>query len=69
MEMQSRPRLNLQGAIEKLEGVKYNVDRKRAHGAFHQDFTVERHLKIFKEIGQGAYGIVWYVISIPSHQM
>ena len=29
---------------------------------FNQDFIVDERYNVTKELGQGAYGIVWYVI-------
>lgn len=31
---------------------------------FNQDFIVDERYNVTKELGQGAYGIVWYVVHL-----
>ena len=58
MDITGRPKLSLdlEQAISLLE----NVPTTTFH-VFHQEFTVEKIYEVEKEIGQGAYGIVWCV--------
>lgn len=37
------------------------IPGRRVFKVFNQDFIVEEPYTVTKELGQGAYGIVWYV--------
>lgn len=39
---------------------------RKVFKVFNQDFIVDEKYTVTKELGQGAYGIVWYVISMTS---
>jgi mitogen-activated protein kinase 7 len=35
---------------------------RKSFKVFNQDFVVDERYQVTKELGQGAYGIVWYVV-------
>lgn len=35
---------------------------RKVFKVFNQDFIVDERYNVTKEVGQGAYGIVWYVL-------
>lgn len=35
---------------------------RKVFKVFNQDFIVDERYNVTKELGQGAYGIVWYVV-------
>lgn len=35
---------------------------RKAFKVFNQEFIVDERYTVTKELGQGAYGIVWYVV-------
>ena len=37
---------------------------RKVFKVFNQDFAVDERYNVTKELGQGAYGIVWYVPSL-----
>lgn len=37
---------------------------RKVFKVFNQEFIVDERYNVTKELGQGAYGIVWYAISI-----
>lgn len=37
-----------------------NLQGRKAFKVFNQDFIVDERYNVTKELGQGAYGIVWY---------
>lgn len=37
---------------------------RKVFKVFNQDFVVDERYNVTKELGQGAYGIVWYVIPL-----
>ena len=39
---------------------------RKVFKVFNQDFVVDERYNVTKELGQGAYGIVWYVGSLGS---
>ena len=39
------------------------ADPKQVFKVFNQEFIVDQRYNVNKELGQGAYGIVWYVLS------
>ena len=41
-----------------------DLQGRKVFKVFNQDFIVDERYNVTKELGQGAYGIVWYV---PSH--
>ena len=38
-----------------------DIPGRRTFKVFNQDFIVDERYTVTKELGQGAYGIVWYV--------
>lgn len=38
---------------------------RKSFKVFNQDFVVDERYTVTKELGQGAYGIVWYVCACP----
>lgn len=38
---------------------------RKVFKVFNQDFIVDERYTVTKELGQGAYGIVWYENAIP----
>ena len=38
-----------------------NIPGRKVFKVFNQDFIVDDRYNVTKELGQGAYGIVWYV--------
>lgn len=38
---------------------------RKVFKVFSQDFIVDERYNVTKELGQGAYGIVWWVTPIP----
>lgn len=38
---------------------------RKVFKVFNQEFVVDERYTVTKELGQGAYGIVWYVIWQP----
>ena len=50
------------GAINKLYCDKMaDLQGRKVFKVFNQDFIVDERYNVTKELGQGAYGIVWYV--------
>ncbi len=41
---------------------------RKVFKVFNQDFVVDERYTVTKELGQGAYGIVWYVCDGPRPQ-
>lgn len=39
-----------------------DLQGRKVFKVFNQDFIVDDRYNVTKELGQGAYGIVWYVI-------
>jgi mitogen-activated protein kinase 7 len=37
---------------------------RKVFKVFNQDFIVDERYNVTKELGQGAYGIVWYVVQL-----
>ena len=45
-----------------------DIQGRKVFKVFNQDFAVDERYNVTKELGQGAYGIVWYVPSFrPGH--
>lgn len=42
-----------------------DIPGRRAFKCFNQEFVVDERYTVTKELGQGAYGIVWYVFVRP----
>ncbi len=38
-----------------------DLQGRKVFKVFNQDFIVDERYNVTKELGQGAYGIVWYV--------
>lgn len=38
-------------------------DGRSVFKVFNQDFIVDERFTVTKELGQGAYGVVWYVLA------
>jgi hypothetical protein len=38
-----------------------DLHQRKTFKVFNQDFVVDERYNVTKELGQGAYGIVWYV--------
>lgn len=38
-----------------------DLHQRKTFKVFNQDFIVDERYNVTKELGQGAYGIVWYV--------
>lgn len=43
-----------------------DVGGRRSFKVFGQEFIVDARYNVTKELGQGAYGIVWYVLAIQA---
>ena len=43
-----------------------DLQGRKVFKVFNQDFIVDERYNVTKELGQGAYGIVWYVPSQSS---
>ena len=41
-----------------------DLSGRKVFKVFNQDFIVDERYNVTKELGQGAYGIVWYAITI-----
>lgn len=41
-----------------------DLQGRKVFKVFNQEFVVDERYTVTKELGQGAYGIVWYVISL-----
>jgi mitogen-activated protein kinase 7 len=41
---------------------------RKVFKVFNQDFTVDERYTVTKELGQGAYGIVWYDVRSSFHR-
>lgn len=41
-----------------------DLQGRKVFKVFNQDFIVDERYTVTKELGQGAYGIVWYVKSV-----
>jgi hypothetical protein len=39
-----------------------DLQHRKVFKVFSQDFIVDERYNVTKELGQGAYGIVWYVL-------
>jgi len=46
-----------------------DLQGRKVFKVFNQDFIVDERYTVTKELGQGAYGIVWYVCSCASWQL
>ena len=46
-----------------------DLQGRKVFKVFNQDFIVDERYNVTKELGQGAYGIVWYVIQSFSHSI
>ena len=44
-----------------------DLQGRKVFKVFNQDFIVDERYNVTKELGQGAYGIVWYVIQSVGH--
>lgn len=42
-----------------------DLQGRKIFKVFNQDFIVDERYTVTKELGQGAYGIVWYARSAP----
>lgn len=42
-----------------------DLQGRKVFKVFNQDFIVDERYTVTKELGQGAYGIVWYAASLP----
>lgn len=42
-----------------------DLQGRKVFKVFNQDFIVDERYTVTKELGQGAYGIVWYVTLCP----
>lgn len=42
-----------------------DLQGRKIFKVFNQDFIVDERYTVTKELGQGAYGIVWYAVSLP----
>lgn len=45
-----------------------DLQGRKVFKVFNQDFIVDERYTVTKELGQGAYGIVWYVHTSASKQ-
>ena len=45
-----------------------DLQGRKVFKVFNQDFIVDERYNVTKELGQGAYGIVWLAISYPIAQ-
>jgi len=45
-----------------------DLQGRKVFKVFNQDFIVDERYVVTKELGQGAYGIVWYVATVLSHR-
>ncbi len=43
-----------------------DMSGRKVFKVFNQDFIVDERYTVTKELGQGAYGIVWYVMLLGS---
>lgn len=43
-----------------------DLQGRKIFKVFNQDFIVDERYTVTKELGQGAYGIVWYALALPS---
>ena len=41
-----------------------DLQGRKVFKVFNQDFIVDERYNVTKELGQGAYGIVWYVFAV-----
>ena len=46
-----------------------DLQGRKVFKVFNQDFIVDERYNVTKELGQGAYGIVWYVIQSFSYSV
>ena len=46
-----------------------DLQGRKVFKVFNQDFIVDERYNVTKELGQGAYGIVWYVIESFGHSI
>ena len=44
-----------------------DLQGRKVFKVFNQDFIVDERYNVTKELGQGAYGIVWYVTHSSDH--
>ena len=44
-----------------------DLQGRKVFKVFNQDFIVDERYTVTKELGQGAYGIVWYDLHFPSY--
>lgn len=42
-----------------------DLQGRKVFKVFNQDFIVDERYTVTKELGQGAYGIVWYAGNLP----
>lgn len=45
-----------------------DLQGRKVFKVFNQDFIVDERYTVTKELGQGAYGIVWYAHTITSQR-
>ena len=43
-----------------------DLQGRKVFKVFNQDFVVDERYNVTKEVGQGAYGIVWCVLAVLS---
>lgn len=43
-----------------------DLQGRKVFKVFNQDFIVDERYTVTKELGQGAYGIVWYAQYLPA---
>lgn len=46
-----------------------DLQGRKVFKVFNQEFIVDERYNVTKELGQGAYGIVWYAFSACSRSM
>lgn len=50
--------------MEELAHAMADLQGRKVFKVFNQDFIVDERYNVTKELGQGAYGIVWYVSTL-----
>jgi len=45
-----------------------DLQGRKVFKVFNQEFIVDERYNVTKELGQGAYGVVWYVCSLQLYQ-
>jgi hypothetical protein len=48
-----------------LAAIMADLQGRKVFKVFNQDFIVDERYTVTKELGQGAYGIVWYGTHLP----